>query len=272
MRLLVLALLLALAALGAQAADGGGHVQVTRDRILRQTAIPVYGHRVVQSYPHDRASYTEGLVMKGGSIFEGTGLYGRSKLREWDLYSGRVLREAGLDRHYFGEGVTVLGDTVYQLTYLENTAFTYDRRSFRRIDTVRYPTQGWGLTTDGARLIASDGSSAITFYNPTTLAIEGRVFVTDAVGPVGFLNELEYAGGKLYANVWQTDFIAVIAPQTGRIEAWIDLTGLNPEPQVLVYPLVLNGIAVNEHTGRLLVTGKQWPFVYEIELTARPAP
>jgi glutamine cyclotransferase len=258
-----------LLACGVEAADERAHVELTRERVLGQSAIPVYGYKVVETYPHDRTSYTEGLLMVNGVMYEGTGLYGQSKVRRWDLRTGRVLDETKLDARYFGEGVTVLDGVVYQLTYLANTGFTYDPRKLRRRSTFRYDSQGWGLTHDGRRLIMSDGSSAILFLDPKSRKELGRIYVTDGVGPVGFLNELEYADGKLYANVWQTDFIAIIAPDSGRITGWIDLTGLNPEPTVLVYPLVLNGIAYDKDTGRLLVTGKCWPHVYEIELTAR---
>ena len=269
MRMFIASLLGLCVAWTAQAADDGGHVQVSRARILDQASIPVYGYRVVQTYPHDRTSYTEGLLMVDGAVVEGTGLYGQSKVRRWDLRTGRGLNEVQLDPHYFGEGVTVLDGVVDELTYIENTGFLYDPRTLRRTGSYRYATQGWGLTHDGTHLIASDGSSAIRFLDPRTHEQVRRIFVTDDVGPVGFLNELEYVDGKLYANVWQTDFIAIIAPDTGRITGWIDLTGLNPDPAALVYPLVLNGIAFNRETGRLLVTGKCWPSVYEIELTAR---
>jgi glutamine cyclotransferase len=208
--------------------------------------------------------------MVNGAIYEGTGLYGQSKLRQWDLHSGKVLNELSLEPRYFGEGVTVFDGRVYQLTYLSNTGFMYDQATLRRIGDFRYITQGWGLTHDGKRLLMSDGSSAIVYLNAKSLKVESRIFVSDNVGPVGFLNELEYAEGKLYANVWQTVFIAVIAPASGKVIGWIDLTGLNPDPSVLVYPYVLNGIAYDERSHHLLVTGKTWPHVYEIELVARP--
>nr|WP_294506793.1 glutaminyl-peptide cyclotransferase [uncultured Rhodopila sp.] len=268
MNRLVVLLLMLCAASTAVAADGsdGGHIQVTPERILNQTAIPVYGYKVVATYPHDTSSYTEGLQMVNGAIYEGTGLYGHSTVRRWDLKTGKVLNETTLPDIYFGEGVTVLNGTLHELTYLENTGFIYDPGTLRRRGTFHYVNQGWGLTHDGAHLIMSDGSSAIQFLDPRTHRLLRRIFVTDAVGPVGFLNELEYDRGKLYANVWQTDFIAIINPETGRITGWINLTGLNPDPQKLVYPLVLNGIAVNTETGRLLVTGKCWPHVWEIDL------
>ncbi|MBX9700636.1 MAG: glutaminyl-peptide cyclotransferase [Acetobacteraceae bacterium] len=251
--------------------DETPHVQVTRARVLDQRATPVFGYRILRTYPHDVESYTEGLVHHEGVIYEGTGLYGRSRLRAWDLETGRTLRETSIDRRYFGEGVTLLDGRLYQLTYLANTGWVYDATTFRREREFRYPSQGWGLTTDGSALIMSDGSSAIQFLDPATMLPRRFIYVTDAVGPVGFLNELEHAEGRLYANVWQTDFIAMIDPSDGRITGWIDLTGLNPDPARLVYPLVLNGIAYRRAAGTLLVTGKCWPHVWEIALVPRQA-
>jgi glutamine cyclotransferase len=273
----VVALVLGLAAAFAAAAwversaqAGHSQDQLSRERVLDQTAIPVYNYKIIKTFPHDTSSYTEGLVMKDGRLFEGTGLHGHSTVRENDLATGKAIREISLDPLYFGEGVTILGDDLYELTYLSNTGFRYDARTFAREQTFHYPTQGWGLTTDGRRLLMSDGSSAIIFLDPQTLAVEGSIRVTDEVGPVGFLNELELANGKLYANVWQTDFIAVIDPATGKVTAWIDLEGLNPDSRRLKYPYVLNGIAYDEASGRLLVTGKCWPALYMIDLVRRP--
>jgi len=242
------------------------HVELTRRRVLDQHAIPVHGYKVTKRFPHARSSYTEGLVMVDGAIIEGTGLYGHSRLLRWDPASGRVLDHIALDERYFGEGVTVLDGVIHQLTYIENVHFTYDLKSFTRIDEGRFEAQGWGMTQDGKSIITSNGSSAICYRNPKTFAIERTIYVADAVGPVGFLNELEYDGGVLYANVWQTHFIAEIDPASGRIIGWINLEGLNPDPKQLVFPLVLNGIAVDSRSGRLLVTGKCWPHLYEIEI------
>ena len=253
----------------AKTAAGRGHVQVTRERVLAQSAIPVYSYKVAQTYPHDRTSYTQGLVVESDSVYEGTGLYGQSKLRHLELHSGRILNEIDLGPDYFGEGITVLDGTVYQLTYLANTCFTYDQETLRRKDCFSYMTQGWGLTNDGERLLMSNGSSAIVVIHPKSFEVVDCIFVSDNIGPVGFFNDLQYADDKLYANVWQTDFIAIINPKTGKISGWVDLAGLNGEPEVLVYPYVLNGIAYNKHAGRLLVTGKCWANLYEIELILR---
>src|SRR5262249_39764205 len=154
-------------------------VQVSRERVIGQTAIPVYRYKLVQTYPHDTDAYTEGLVMRDGDIFEGTGLYGQSRLRRYELASGRIVRDVALDKRYFGEGVTALNGTVYQLTYLSNEGFTYDPQSLARTGSFRYLTQGWGLTTDGRRLLMSNGSASILFLNPQSLAIEGHVYVAD---------------------------------------------------------------------------------------------
>ncbi|MFO1055471.1 MAG: glutaminyl-peptide cyclotransferase [Dongiaceae bacterium] len=271
-RALLRAAMLAFFAIGTAAAappPASDYRQVPRARIVGQTDIPVYGFKVLRTYPHDTSNYTEGLLMSGGLLYEGTGLYGSSRLVQRELASGRVLRERRLAPDEFGEGVTILRDTVYQLTYLSNIGFSYDRTTLEPTGTFRYPTQGWGLTTDGESLFMSNGSSAILAFDPRTMAIRRTIYVHDKVGPVGFLNELEYREGRIYANVWQTNFIAIIAPDSGAVVGWIDLEGLNPDPKTLTYPYVLNGIAIEESTGHLLVTGKTWPAIYEIERIAR---
>ncbi|MFO1039564.1 MAG: glutaminyl-peptide cyclotransferase [Geminicoccaceae bacterium] len=254
----------------APAIDQAYYTQVTPERVRGQTAIPVYGYRVVRTYPHDASSYTEGLVMSDGLLYEGTGLYGRSKLRKLELQSGRVIEELDLAPKYFGEGVTVLGDKVFQLTYLSNDGFVYDKATFAKRRDFHYADQGWGLTTDGHDLIRSNGSAAIQFVDPATLEPKRYVIVSDNTGPVGFLNELEYVDGSIYANVWQTHFIVRIDPSDGKITGWIDLTGINPDPAVLKYPDVLNGIAYKSDTDHLLVTGKRWPSIFEIEMVPSP--
>jgi glutamine cyclotransferase len=246
--------------------DPRDRVQITTRRVMAQKDIPVYRYKVVKQYPHDTTSYTEGLVMSGGHLFEGTGLFTRSTLTKRNLETGKILRERVLSPKYFGEGVTVLGDEVFQLTYLSNTGFVYDKNSHKLKRQFRYPTQGWGLTTDGTHLIMSDGSSALIFLDPATEQVTRYITVSDDIGHVGFLNELEYVDGSIYANVWQTHFIARISPKSGKVTGWIDLAGLNPDPQKLKYPYVLNGIAYDKKTSHLLVTGKCWPNIYEIQL------
>jgi glutamine cyclotransferase len=222
---------------------------------------PVYTVRVVGAYPHDPTAFTEGLVYTDGIFYEGTGLYGSSSLRRVDLETGQVLQWVDLSDKYFGEGVAMVNDTLIQLTWHEHTAFTYDRHSFAATGQFTYTTEGWGLTYDGRRLIMSDGTNTLYFRDPLTFEETGRVQVFDGTTPVPLLNELEFIQGEVYANVWLTNRIARIDPQTGRVVAWIDLTGLKP-PQTEE----LNGIAYDAAQDRLFVTGKFWPYLYEIEL------
>ena len=259
--------------LGIQNADAkqDGHIsgaleQVSREEILSQKKIPVFTYRIQKTYPHNITSYTEGLLMDNGYLFEGTGRYGKSDLFKSNLETGQVFKQRALDPLYFGEGVTIFKDLIFQLTYKSNTGFIYDKESFALKGTFRYPTQGWGLTTDGNELIMSNGSAALVFLDPETFNQKRYIVVSDNKGQVGFLNELEFVNGEVYANVWQTNLIARINPKTGKVTGWIDLTGINPDPEKLKYPDVLNGIAYNPKTKRLIVTGKCWPNLFEIEL------
>jgi glutamine cyclotransferase len=206
-------------------------------------SIPVYGYEVVNAYPHDRAAFTQGLVFDNGILYEGTGLYGKSTLRKVDLETGDVQQSHELPPRYFGEGITVLGDRLIQLTWKSRTGFTYDRGSFKLTGDFAYATEGWGITHDGERLIMSDGTSTLYFLDPETFSIIGHIEVHHNDTPVDRLNELEYIKGQVYANIWQTDNIAVIDPNTGQLTAWLDLSGLLP-PQDHSTPVdVLNGIA-----------------------------
>jgi glutaminyl-peptide cyclotransferase len=229
----------------------------------------LYGYRIVNTYPHDPQAFTQGLDIQDGVLYEGTGLNGRSSLRRVDLETGAVLQQADLAEEFFGEGIVVSGDRIYQLTWQSQQAFVYDQEAFEVVDTHTYPTEGWGLTSDGERLIMSDGSSTLFFRDPETFAEIRRVEVLDGDEPVIRLNELEWVNGEVWANVWQTDQIVQIDPATGAVLGWIDLTGLlQPEDQGGADVDVLNGIAVDEATGRIFVTGKLWPVLYEIELVA----
>ncbi len=229
----------------------------------------VYGYRIVNTYPHDPTAFTQGLDIADGVLYEGTGLNGKSSLRRVDLETGEVLQQIDIDEQYFGEGIVVFGDSIVQITWQSQLAFVYDRETFELIETHAYPTQGWGLTTDGERLIMSDGSNTIIFRDFETFAEMRRIEVMDGDEPVIRLNELEWVNGEIWANVWQTDTIARIDPATGAVIGWIDLNGLlRPEDQAGATVDVLNGIAVDETTGRIFVTGKLWPVLYEIELVA----
>lgn len=228
--------------------------------------VPLYTYQVVHEFPHDPTAFTQGLDYVDGILIEGTGRRGQSTLRRVDLDTGQVLQSLRLPDQLFGEGVTVLGDKIYQLTWQENIGFVYDRETFALLDTFSYPTEGWGLTHDGQRLIMSDGTANLYFLDPMTLQEIGRVEVRDPHGPVTLINELEYVEGEVFANVWRTDWIARIDPGTGQVTGWIDLAGLL-QPEDMAQPVdVLNGIAYDEATGRLFVTGKLWPKLFEIRL------
>lgn len=246
--------------------EAGGRERASSEDILAGKEAPVHGFRVVATYDHDRGNFTEGLALEGGTLYEGTGLYGRSKLVKTDLDSGEVLAELTLGPEYFGEGVTVLGDEVFQLTYTSNLGFVYDAEGFTPRRTFAYAGEGWGLADNGEELIMSDGSSTLHFLNPATGGETRRVTARDNLGPLENLNELEYIAGEIYANVWKTSLIAIISATTGEVTGWIDLAGLNPDPVNLKDPHVLNGIAHDAAGGRLLVTGKCWPCIYGIEL------
>ncbi len=228
---------------------------------------PVWGYRVLATYPHDPNAYTQGLVFIDGVLYEGTGRWGESELRQVDLDTGTVVQSLALDEEYFGEGIVVLDDRIYQITWKAGVAFVYDRETFERVETFTYPGEGWGLTTDGERLIMSDGSDRLTFRDPETFEALDTVEVRAAGQPVTRLNELEYIDGEVWANVYQTDWIVRIDPGSGDVVGWIDMRGLKPadDPR-WAYVDVLNGIAWDADGGRLFVTGKDWPELYEIEL------
>ena len=226
-----------------------------------------YTYEIINSYPHDPAAFTQGLIYLDGNLYEGTGRYGQSSLREVDLETGNVNSISTIPEQYFGEGITIFDDKIYQLTWQNQTGFIYDQDSFELLDTFTYPTEGWGLTHNGEQLIMSDGTDHLYYLDPNTLEINHKVSVTDEHGnAIVRLNELEYIDGEVYANIWQTNHIVRINPVTGQVTAWIDLTGLL-SPESITQPIdVLNGIAYDEQNGRLFVTGKLWPTLFEIEL------
>jgi glutamine cyclotransferase len=240
--------------------------QVSREEILSQKHTPVYTYEIVKAYPHDVRSYTEGLLMDDGFLYESTGLYGKSKVMKIDIDSGKVLKKIRMKPIYFGEGITIKDDDLYHLSYKSNIGFVYDKHTFELKRTFNYPYQGWGMTTDGSHLIMSDGSSALLFFDPETLEQRKYLIVKDIESEVGFLNELEYIKGRVFANIWETNLIAIISPEDGRVTAWIDLTGINPNPQKLKYPYVLNGIAHLEAENLILIAGKCWPEIFGIRL------
>jgi len=227
---------------------------------------PVYTYEIVNTYPHDEEAFTQGLAFEGGALYEGTGLYGRSSLRKVSLDSGEVVQRFDLPRRFFGEGVTVHGDRILQLTWRAHTGFVYDKANFELLREFEYTGEGWGMTHDGTRLIVSDGTSVLRFLEPETFEETGQLIVHAKGQPVTRLNELDYVQGAILANVWQTDYLARISPETGEVTAWIDLNGLLGEEDRSKHVDVLNGIAYDGVNDRLFVTGKLWPKLFEIRL------
>ncbi len=224
-------------------------------------------YRIVHTYPHDSKAFTQGLVYVDGHLYESTGLNGRSSLRLVDLRSGQVLQSHKLPDEYFGEGLTDWGCTLIQLTWISHKALVYDRFSFRLIKTFTYEGEGWGLTHDARQLIMSDGTAYLRFLDPESFRVIRRLRVADEHGkPVENLNELEYLNGEIYANVWQTDQILRISPQSGKVLGRIGLAGIIEKGELRGNGAVLNGIAYDATGNRLFVTGKLWPKLFEIKV------
>lgn len=234
-------------------------------RAQRAAATPVYGYTVVNSFPHDPQAFTQGLIYRDGVLYESTGLNGQSSLRKVRLETGEVLQRISIDGRYFAEGLTDWGNRLIQLTYTTKIGFVYDLSTFALQRTFDYTGQGWGLTHDRRRLIMSDGTPALRFLDPESFRETGRVTVTDGSKPIENLNELEWVKGEVFANVWLTDRIAIIEPQSGRVSAWLDLAGIRG-PVRAASDDVLNGIAYDAARDRLFVTGKLWPRIYEIRI------
>ena len=232
-------------------------------------SVPVYSYRIVNTYPHDTAAFTQGLVFENGVLYEGTGQYGKSSLRKVDLETGNILKAYELPAQYFGEGITIFEDIIIQLTWKSNLGFIYDKKSFKVLRDFTYESEGWGMTHDGKRLIMSDGTSTLRFLDPKDFSILGHIEVYKDDTPVSKLNELEYINGHIYANVWPTDNIAIIDPQNGQVTGWIELSGLLQSQNWNAPVDALNGIAYDAVNNRLFVTGKLWPRVFEIELVVK---
>jgi glutamine cyclotransferase len=226
--------------------------------------IPVYGCEVVNTYPHDPEAYTQGLYYKDGFLYESTGLQGHSTLRKVTPETGEVVKIHNLPYAYFGEGITVRNDTIYQLTYRNYVAFTYvELDTFALVDSFPYVFHGWGLTHDDSSLISSNGTTWLFHLNPRTFEEISRVGVTADGGLQSSMNEMEYVGDRIYANIYGRDSIAIIVPRTGVVEAWLNLEGLRDS---IPSGGVLNGIAYDPAGSRLFVTGKNWPALFEIRM------
>ena len=226
----------------------------------------LYSYKIVNTFPHDPNAFTQGLVWDNGYLYEGTGLAGRSTLRKVELETGKVLQSINLPVKYFGEGITIFKDKIIQLTYLSKVGFVYDKETFQKLREFTYPTEGWGITNDGKRLIMSDGTPTLYFLDPQTFEKISSIDVYYRNNLLWDINELEFIDGRIYANIWQTDRIAIIKPKTGQVTGLVELKGLLAGQDRTRKVNVLNGIAYDPAGHRLFVTGKFWPKLFEIKL------
>lgn len=225
-------------------------------------------YSIVATYPHDTSSYTQGLLIYKGDMYEGTGNYGYSKLKKVDLKTGKAQQEISLDKKYFGEGVTILNDTVYQLTWKEKTVFIYTLKDFKKIKEFTVDIEGWGLTNDGKNIIVSTGGSDLHYYDPSTFKLLKTQTVIESGSPSFNLNELEYIDGFVYANQYQFPYIFKIDPATGQIVAKADLTAMWARIKAIDHDAdVPNGIAYDAATKKMYITGKWWPELYEVQFS-----
>jgi len=266
-------LILALAIIGVAIILGASLLVYLNENKPQARPVTQYTYRVVNTYPHDTNAFTEGLVYSDGYLYESTGLNGASTLRLVNLTTGIVLKQIQLPSQYFGEGITIVNNSIIQLTWQSHIGFVYDKNSFDQLSNFTYSTEGWSLTYNGKQLIMDDGTDNLYFLNPTTFQRIGQVQVHDGNKLIVNINELEYINGDVYANIWMTNTIAIINPQTGQVKGWIDLTGL-PGAPISNGDNVLNGIAYDQSSDKLFVTGKDWPNLYQIDLipeTSSPA-
>lgn len=232
----------------------------------------LYDYKVINTYPHDPTAFTQGLIFRDGALYESTGKYGHSSLRKVELETGRVLQKTKVDDYFFAEGLSLFKQQLIQLSWKAGKAFVYDKDSFNLIKTFDYRGEGWGLTTYNDQLIMSDGSSVLRILDPKTFKQTKRISVYLRGRPVKHLNELEMVKGNVFANVWQTNHIVIISPQSGQVTAVVDLTGLSSSLASGSKANVLNGIAYDSEGDRLFVTGKYWPKLFEIKLVPKTKP
>lgn len=244
-------------------------VSTGQERLTAPVRVVTYRYEVVNVYPHDPRAFTQGLLFHNGSLYESTGLNGRSSLRRVDLVTGEVRQQIDIPATYFAEGLALFDRRLYQLTWQSRLGFVYDLDSFQLQRTFNYRGEGWGLTQDGRVLIMSDGTSRLRFLDPETFDVRREVEVMDGDRPINLLNELEYIRGELWANIWQSDRLVRIDPENGRVTGWVNLAGLLPAADRVSGVDVLNGIAWDEAGQRLFVTGKLWPKLFEIRLIDR---
>jgi glutamine cyclotransferase len=241
---------------------------ITRFMIVYSDEAPERNsYKIINSYPHDKDAFTQGLLYENGIFYEGTGQSGSSNLRKVEPETGIVLSQVNLEPPLFGEGITIYGDRIFQLTWESKVGFVYDKSSLKLINKIYYQTQGWGLTTIGDKLVMSDGSNVLHFMDPDQFNVLSEIEVYDNEKMVSQLNELEYINGEIWANIWQTDLIARIDPLSGKVIAYIDLKGILSDTETDTRANVLNGIAYDQIGKRIFVTGKNWPKLFEIRIT-----
>ena len=227
------------------------------------------GYQLISTRSHDTTAYTQGLQMTGGRLFESTGLHGESTVRELEPATGKILRKRPLAKTVFGEGLAIIGQEMWVLTWKENTVYVLEPDTFKPIRTHTYKGEGWGLTTDGKQLVMSDGSSDLKFINPRDFTVMKTLAVMDGKSSVKNLNELEWLNGQIFANIYMTDKIARISPESGQVTGWLDWAGLRNQLTKPNRAEVLNGIAHDAASGNLLVTGKYWPQMFEIKIVKK---
>lgn len=227
---------------------------------------PVLGYRVVRSFPHATASYTEGFFFLDGLFYEGTGLEGHSAVMAIQPETGEVIKSVSPPPSLFGEGIVNWGPYLYEWTWTSHVCFVYDRRTFKLVRQLAYTGEGWGMTRNAKEIVTSNGSAELTFRDPETFQPVRSITVHDGPMLIPQLNELEWVRGQIYANMWHSDRIARISPADGHVLSYVDLQGLRPEETRLNLEAVLNGIAYDAEHDRLFVTGKQWPLVFEIKV------
>ncbi len=229
-------------------------------------AAPVSGYRVIAKYPHSMENYTEGFFYRDGLFYEGTGLSGHSAVIVTEPETGKVVQRVALPEQYFGEGIVDWGSNIFEWTWQSHICFVYDGFSLRLLKQLAYTGEGWGMTRTATEIVTSDGSATLRFRDPKRFKETHRIVVKEDGKPIEQLNELEYVKGEIYANVWHADRIVRISPRDGHAIGWIDLTGLLPDNQKINEESVLNGIAYDAQRDRLFVTGKQWPWIFEIRV------
>lgn len=255
--------------------NGGESEDLTSNiSILAAKAPDNYTFKVLSKLPHDTSAYVEGLEYHDGFFYEGTGEKGKSDLRKVEVNTGKVVQRAKLDTALFGEGITIIGNKILQLTWTDKKAFVYDKETFKQLAVLPYNRDGWGLVFDGQKILASDGSNTIYFLDKNSYQQIGSIEVYDDKGDVESINELEFIDGKIYANIYQSNTIVIINPDNGTVEGKIDLTGLFPVTSYFktddaIGNNVLNGIAYDKVNKRLFVTGKKWPYIFEIQIIKR---